>query len=174
MDRKGDDLFNIVISFFMNNPNEIQGAQLYSLIVVRVLMGWYFLYEGIIKLLNPNWSSYGFLKSSQGWLTNVFVSWADNPAAVGAINFMNVWGLIAIGLGLITGTLSRMASLSGAVLVSLYYLSYPPLIGAEQAMLTENVMWVDKNLIFIGILVVLYLFPTGHIVGLDRIMFNRK
>jgi len=158
----------------MNNPNQIRGAQLYSLLVVRVLIGWYFLYQGVIKLLNPNWSAYGFLKSAQGWFADGFSALADNPAVVDVINFMNVWGLVAIGLGLITGALSRVASLSGAVLVSLYYLSHPPLIGAEQALLTENVLWVDKNLIFIAILVVLYLFPTGHIVGLDRLMFHRK
>jgi len=40
----------------MNKPNQIRGAQLYSLLVVRVLIGWYFLYQGVIKLLNPNFS----------------------------------------------------------------------------------------------------------------------
>lgn len=158
----------------MNNPNQIRGAQLYSLLVVRVLIGWYFLYQGVIKLLNPNWSSYGFLKSAEGWFADGFSTLADNPVVVDVINEMNIWGLIAIGLGLITGALSRVASLSGVVLVSLYYLSHPPLIGVHQALLTENVLWVDKNLIFIAILVVLYLFPTGHIVGLDRLLFHRK
>ena len=33
--------------------------QLTVLVVLRILIGWHLLYEGIAKLLNPNWSSAG-------------------------------------------------------------------------------------------------------------------
>lgn len=157
---------------FMSHTHHLQGAQLYSLIVVRVLMGWYFLYEGMIKLLNPGWSSYGFLISSEGWLADVFKNLAMNPSTVEIINFLNIWGLIAIGTGLMLGLLSRIASLSGALLVLLYYLSHPPLIESSQTMMNGHALWVDRNLIFISVLVVLSLFPTSHIIGIDRLLFK--
>jgi len=154
---------------------QIQGIQLYSIVTVRVLLGWYFLYEGIVKLLTPNWSAFGFLKSSQGIFSSFFIDLADKPIAVDVINQLNIWGLIAIGLGLILGALSRLASISGAVLVLMYYLSNPPFIGAQQLVYsTEHTLWVDKNLIFVGILLIMYAFPTSHIIGVDRVLFNKK
>ncbi|NCQ12288.1 MAG: DoxX family membrane protein, partial [Bacteroidetes bacterium] len=91
--------------------------QLLFLVVARVLMGWYCLYEGVVKLLNPNWSSFAFLNDSQGWLAGIFKEMASNPGLVSVIDFMNVWGLIAIGLGLMLGILTRIATLSGIVLI---------------------------------------------------------
>ena len=35
--------------------------QLSILVILRVLVGWHFLYEGIAKMMNPNWSSVAFL-----------------------------------------------------------------------------------------------------------------
>ena len=31
--------------------------QFYGLVVLRVLIGWHFLYEGVSKLINPYWRS---------------------------------------------------------------------------------------------------------------------
>ena len=33
------------------------GSQLNGLVLLRVLIGWHFLYEGVSKLINPYWSS---------------------------------------------------------------------------------------------------------------------
>ena len=46
-----------------------------------------------------------------------------------AVDFLNTWGLIAIGLGLILGLFTRAAAISGAILLFVYYLNNPPLIG---------------------------------------------
>jgi thiosulfate dehydrogenase [quinone] large subunit len=159
----------------MDYTNQTKGLQLYSLVAVRIFLGWYFLYEGVIKIFTPGWSAYGFLKSSQGPLRKLFIDLADHSAALVVINHLNIWGLIAIGLGLILGVLTRVASVSGAILVLLYYLSHPPIIDAHQlAISTEHTMWVDKNLIFMAILMVMYAFPTGRIIGVDRFLFNKR
>lgn len=159
----------------MNKSLQPNKLQLYSLVVVRVLLGWYFLYEGLVKLLNPNWSAIGFLKSSEGFLKNLFINMADNPTTLDIVNFLNVWGLIAIGLGLITGTFARLAAAFGALLVSLYYLAHPPTIEAQQLLFgSEQALWVDKNLIFTFLLIVLYAIPTSHVIGIDRLIFNKK
>jgi thiosulfate dehydrogenase [quinone] large subunit len=150
-------------------------AQLTVLVVARVLIGWYCLYEGVSKLMNPNWSSFAFLIDSKGWFAGIFQSMASSSALLNVIDFMNVWGLIAIGLGLILGLLTQVATVSGIVLIGLYWLSHPALINVKYMLAgTDNTMWVDKNLIFIFLLVILLVFPTGKEIGIDRILFNRK
>lgn len=165
---------NIQLTNIMNNPASLSAMQLYAMVALRVLTGWYFLYQGIVKLLNPAWSALAFLKSTEGILSPAFQVLADNPMGLELVNFLNVWGLIAIGLGLITGTLARAASLSGALLVFLYYLAHPPTIEAQLMPGAEQALWVDKNLIFAMLLLVLYTLPTSHIIGLDRLIFNKS
>ena len=71
------------------------------------------------------------------------------------------------------GGLTRWAAIGGMVLLGFYYLSHPAIIGVRYAMPTEgSYLFVNKNLIELLALAVLYAFPTGHIVGLDR-LFKR-
>lgn len=148
--------------------------QLWTLVILRVAIGWHFLYEGIIKLLNPNWSSVGYLMDSKGWFSGIFQSIAGNPDMLQVADFLNVWGMILIGAGLILGLFSRLASYGGIVLLALYYLSHPPLINAVYAIPSEgSYMLVNKNLIELITLVVLTMFPTSGIVGLDRFIFRK-
>lgn len=43
-----------------------------SVALLGILIGWYFLYEGIIKIYNPDWTSVGHLASAQGPLKPLF------------------------------------------------------------------------------------------------------
>ncbi len=115
----------------MSNPTSLSAFQLYTLVGLCVLTGWYFLYEGIIKLFSPGWITFGFLMSTEGIFSNFFHSLAENLTPLEPVNFFNGWGLITIDIGLITVTLSRIASLSGALLVFLYYLAHPSTIEAQ-------------------------------------------
>ena len=74
--------------------------QLFWLVALRVLIGWHFLYEGLVKVVNPNWSSAGYLMDSQGFFSGFFQSLATNQSVLSVVDFMNMWGLVAIGLGL--------------------------------------------------------------------------
>lgn len=154
--------------------SEYSTSQLSLLVILRIVIGWHFLYEGVTKILNPNWSSLGFLLDSKGLFAGMFQAMASNSDVVGVIDFLNVWGLTAIGLGLITGFLTQIATLSGMVLMAFYYLSHPPIIGAEYAIPSEgSYLWVNKNLIEFFALWVLFLFPSGNRVGLDRLVFKK-
>src|SRR5690554_3787443 len=146
----------------MNGIKKLCGLQLYSLVTGRVLMGWYFLYEGVVKLFNPNWTSYGFLKSAQGPLQGVFQNMAEHPALLNAIDFLNIWGLILIGLSLMLGLFSRWGAIAGMLLVLLYYFAHPPIITAQQLVIDlDHAVWVDRNLIFVALLAILYAFPPA-------------
>jgi thiosulfate dehydrogenase [quinone] large subunit len=143
--------------------------QVSALVIVRVLIGWHLLYEGLVKVINPNWSAASFLNAAQGPLANLFKSMASNSSVLDVINFCNQWGLVLIGLSLILGLLSRWACIGGMALLSMYYLSNPPLIGLDIAGMAEgSYLLVNKNLIELFTLLILFFFPTGHRVGLDR------
>ncbi|MDA3927849.1 MAG: DoxX family membrane protein [Prolixibacteraceae bacterium] len=149
--------------------------QLFTLVAVRILIGWYCLYEGVVKIMNPNWSSFAFLNDSQGWFAPIFKQLASNSVLLSVVDFMNVWGLVAIGFGLILGVLTRIATVSGIVLIGLYCLSHPTLIEANYMLpSSETAMWIGKNVIFVFLLLVLLAFPTGKIVGVDRLLFKKK
>ena len=142
--------------------------QRYVLVALRVLIGWHIFYEGFSKLLIPNWSSIGFLSESK-WILSGFSNWIiSNPGVLNAVDFLNTWGLIAIGLGLILGIFTKAAAISGAILLFIYYLNNPPLIGLEYSVPTEgSYLIVSKTLIEAIALVVLAVFPSGLFTGLD-------
>ena len=149
--------------------------QKFVLLTLRILIGWHILYEGISKLLIPNWSSAGFLSESK-WILSGFSSWiVSNTGILHIVDFLNTWGLIAIGLGLIVGLFTRIAAISGAILLMLYYLNNPPLIGLEYSIPTEgNYLVVSKTLIEAVSLLVLAIFPTGLFAGLDSMVSEFK
>ena len=149
--------------------------QFWALVVLRVAIGWHFLYEGVSKLLNPDWSSLGYLMDSKGLFEGMFHAIAGNAAVLNVMDFLNVWGLVLIGAGLILGLFTRIAAIAGIVLLGFYYLSHPAIIGVSYAIPSEgNYLWVNKNLIELLTLWVLILFPTWKTVGLDRFIFNKK
>jgi len=149
-------------------------AQLSWLVILRVAIGWHFLYEGLVKLMNPNWSSVGFLLDSRGFLESFFHSLTTNPSTVGIIDQLNIWGLILIGLGLILGFLARPACIFGIVLLTVFYLSHPPFVGLRYAVPSEgSYLIVNKNLIELIALAVLFVFPSSKYIGIDRFIFKR-
>jgi len=149
-------------------------AQLSWLVILRVAIGWHFLYEGLVKLMNPNWSSVGFLLDSRGFLESFFHSLTTNPSTVNIIDQLNIWGLILIGLGLILGFLARPACIFGIVLLAAFYLSHPPFVGLRYAVPSEgSYLIVNKNLIELIALAVLFVFPSSKYIGIDRFIFKR-
>jgi thiosulfate dehydrogenase [quinone] large subunit len=149
--------------------------QVTALVALRMLIGWHFFYEGLAKLLNPYWTSAGYLAESKWWFADLFISLAANPGALGVVDFLNSWGLIAIGLGLLFGCLTRAATIAGIVLLALYYIAAPPFVGYAYGMPAEgSYLIVNKVLVELAALVLLLAFPGGEIVGLDRLIFWKR
>jgi thiosulfate dehydrogenase [quinone] large subunit len=110
---------------------------------------------------------------SQGLFAGLFYKMAATPSVLDIVDVMNVWGLILVGLALLLGVFTRLALVGGIVLLGLYYLSHPALIGVKYAMPTEgSYLWVNKNLIEIFAMAVLLAFPTGRFLGLDRLIWK--
>jgi uncharacterized membrane protein YphA (DoxX/SURF4 family) len=142
---------------------------LLALVAMRVLIGWHLLYEGLVKLVSPEWSSAGYLSSSRWILSDLFHWMASNPSVLEAVDFLNIWGLILIGLGLVLGLFSRLSAAGGALLLILYYVAHPPFAQLDFGMPVEgSYLIVNKTLVESLALVALAVFPTGEYLGLDR------
>ena len=145
------------------------------LVLLRLAIGWHFLYEGLVKIFNPDWTPFGFLMDSKGMFAFIFHWMASTPKVLAAVDLLNEWGLTLIGLGLILGIFTRIATWAGMLLLAFYYISHPPLITLSYALPSEGSYFiVDKVLIEFIALGVLSVFPTGRIMGFDRIIFKNK
>ena len=150
-------------------------APTWLLTIVRILIGWQFLYEGIIKAVNPSWSAGPFLLESTWWFSGIFKSLALHPFSLAIVDFLNVWGLIFIGIGLFFGLFTRIASVSGALLLLLYYLARPPFTGLMEGSPTDgSYIWVNKNLIEMFVLILLARIPTSWMFSFDNLFKMQK
>lgn len=138
-----------------------------TMLVLRVAMGWLFLYAGLAKILNPQWTAAGYLKGAKT-LTGLY-GWFSAPQNIGWVNFLNEWGLALIGLALIFGALTRYAAWAGIAMMALYYLPVLnfPYVGA-------NSYLVDEHVIYILVLLILAFGRAGNYWGLDKFFRFRR
>lgn len=147
-------------------------GQAWSLILLRLFIGWHFLYEGIIKLYNPSWTAKGYLLSAQGPFSDVFI-WLAGDSTILAVDMLNIIVLTSVGILLILGLYTRISALAGMGLLFLYYLSHPAFPGLPQGP-TEGSYWlINKNLIEMIALFVLFHFSTSHIFGINKFFKKR-
>lgn len=142
--------------------------------ILRAAIGWHFLYEGAIKLFAENWSAESFLNNTYGFLSGFYHWLAASPGRMVMVDFLNIWGLILIGLALFIGLFSRWAAISGALLLLLYYFAYPPfgiaLLGGDGTTYVINQLFIET-----AILVFLFFYKErGY--GIDNLtgIFKKK
>ena len=139
-----------------------------ALTAIRMLVGWHFLYEGISKLTMGSWSSYAYLMESKWFLSGFFHWIIAHPIALGITDFLNIWGLILIGLGLFVGLFTRAASISGIILLLMYYIANPPFIETSTPVPGQFFI-INMNLIEAGILLVFALVRNDYLWSIDRL-----
>jgi len=145
------------------------------LVALRFLIGWHLLYEGIVKVINPQWSSYAFLEGSQGIFAGIADWIISSQGILSVVDSLNAWGLIAIGLALVLGLFTRPAAFAGAALLGLYYLFNPPFIGmAPTVPMQGNYLIVNQTLIEAVTLLLIAVSPGARLFGLDVLLADRK
>ena len=87
--------------------------------VLNLVVGWHLLYEGLAKVLDSSWTSAGYLVNATGPLAGLFQRIADSPVLLQTTDILNMVGLTAIGLCIMTGVLTRFAAVTGAILIGL-------------------------------------------------------
>jgi len=141
------------------------------LLGLRLAVGWHFLYEGLAKLLIPGWTSAPYLLFSHGIFSGFFHWLGSSPGLIRAVDILNIWGLILIGLALILGCFCRVASASGIVLLALYYFAHPPFIQSDfRIPLEGHYLLIDKNIVEALALLVFLVLPSGQLWGLGRLL----
>lgn len=147
----------------------------YLLTGLRILIGWHFLYEGIAKLITPGWSAQSYLLGSRWFFADIFHQMASFPGVMEVVDFLNVWGLIFIGISLFTGLLVRWSSVAGSILLLFYFVAYPPIPGYSFGTVTEgSYLWVNKTLIEFFVLLVFVFLPAESFFGADRLIKRWK
>jgi thiosulfate dehydrogenase [quinone] large subunit len=142
-----------------------------AITVLRVVVGWHFLYEGLAKLTSPSWSAAGYLKQARGPFADMFKGLASQPNLLANADLITMWGLTIVGLLLILGLFTRLASLAGIGFILLFYLCNPPFIGYFYSIPTEgSYLIVNKNLVELCALAVIFTTGSGRFAGLDRIV----
>jgi thiosulfate dehydrogenase (quinone) large subunit len=162
--------------------DRLSSFQQVSLIALRTVIGWHFLYEAYYKIVSPAWSpsggpltpwtSAGYLKGASGPLAKVFqrliaagaTAWIDRSVKL---------ALLLIGLSLLLGLFTRVGSLGALFFLSLFYLLYVPTLGVPQPNAEGTYLIVNKTLIEAIAVIVLLAFDTGKIAGLD-LLWRRK
>lgn len=146
-----------------------------SLVALRTLVGWHFLYEGFVKLLQPAWgrdghplqawSSAGYLSSATGPFAGFFHRLGSAPW-IGTLDLAIAILLVAIGISLLIGFFTQAGCVGAMALLALFYVSAIPL-GLPEPRTEGTYLIVNKNLIELASVAVLFMFRTGRIAGLD-------
>lgn len=145
----------------------IGAVQQALLVLLRVLIGWHFLYEGYVKLAAKAWSAGPYLAQAQGPLAGWFHYMGQNAKLLHVVNLMNAYGLTVVGACLILGLATPIACIGAILLLAMYYLASPPWIAVLPRVTEGNYLLVDKNLVELAAVAVLLAFGTGRMVGLD-------
>lgn len=154
-----------------------------SLILIRTVIGWHFLYEGVYKLLLPGWSregarlaawsAKGYLRASSGPFAPMLHRLGDSSAGPWIDTLMPV-ALLVVGLSLMLGLFTQLGCIGAIGLLTMFYISMPPTSGMQEPGAEGTYLIVNKNLIELFTVVTLLAFRTGRIAGLDQLMSWRR
>lgn len=137
--------------------------------LLRISIGFVFLWAFLDKLLGLGFATLserawvvggspttGYLaNATEGPFANLFQSLAGNPL----IDYLFMFGLLGVGLAFVLGIALRFASLAGATMMVLMYLSVVP---------PENNPIVDEHIIYALVLLILAELKAGEQMGFSK------
>jgi len=158
------------------DPASLNRTQQWSLVLLRTLVGWHFLYEGFVKLWLPAWSrdgvplaawsAAGYLKAASGPFAGLFQGIADS-GALRVLDTLIPIVLLVVGVSLTLGLFTRLGAWGALLLLALFYLAQVPTAGVHQPGAEGAYLLVSKNLVEAAAVLVLLVFSTEKIAGLD-------
>jgi len=151
----------------MHTHSKFTSAQTTGLVLLRLLIGWHFLYEGVIKIYSPSWTAKGYLLSAS-FMQPLF-RWMAGASIVPVIDYLNIAALLIVGISLLVGFKTTWSSIIGIGLLLMYFLAHPPFPGLPQGPSEGSYWLVNKNLIEAAALFVIMLFPTETAFGIERL-----
>ena len=143
--------------------------------VVRITAGTMFLTAGIEKALGGGFNAAGFLKGATAGTPylataaekvvynpthDLWVSLAGNATLMPFVNWLVVFGEIAIGAALMLGLFTRFAAIAGALMMGLFYLA---LWDLSHGVVNEQLL-LGVTTLFLGVI------GAGRYYGVDSIL----
>lgn len=129
----------------------------YWLVFLRVLVGWWFLHAGLNKFATPGPFSAAWFLETRGTLVSPVLNAVAGGATEAAVNIVIPVGEVLIGLGVLFGCLTRLASFSGAFVMFFFYFG--------------NEAWrrgfVNGDLLGLLMFLTVIVFGAGRVWGLD-------
>ncbi len=130
--------------------------------LLRISLGWVFLYAASHQVFVPGWSAAGFLehtKTFHGLFSNF-----TGPVIAPVVSFLVAYGHLLIGLSLVFGLMVRVSSVFGILLMLLYWMAHMdfPYIS------DHNNFIIDFHIVDALVLGLLIVKHAGHVWGLDR------
>lgn len=121
----------------------------FSLLLLRLVIGGRFLLAGLGKMLVPGWSSADFLKDSTGVFAPFFSNFSGNQT----IDVLVIWGEFLGGLALIFGLGTRLASIGLALLMLMIYLANFPSgeLISEEGLIDEHIVMIAALIAIVGL-----------------------
>ncbi len=137
------------------------------IILIRIAVGWYFLYQGIIAILNSSWSILPYIKDAHTFTG--FYSYLAHSTLLPYLSYSIKGLFIIIGALLILGIFVRIASLLGALLMLFFYF---PLLHFPYVSGTFYI--IDEHAVMILLLLYLGAIRAGEFFGLGSMFrFSR-
>ncbi|MBZ0163795.1 MAG: DoxX family membrane protein [Notoacmeibacter sp.] len=131
------------------------------LFLLRLSLGWIFLFAASHQVFVPGWSVAGFLEHTKTF--HGLFSMFTGPVIAPIISFLVSWGHLLIGLSLITGLAVRVSATFGILLMLLYWMAHMdfPYIS------DKNNFIIDFHIVDALVLALLIVRQAGQIWGLD-------
>lgn len=130
------------------------------IVLMRLSIGWVFLYAGINQVPDPNWSAAGFLSGAKTF--PAFYNMVATPPLLPIANAVIPWLHLLIGLAVISGLFFRLAASGATALFILYYLPRLdfPMVGPHEYI-------VEYHLVYAMLTIYLIAIGAGRVFGLD-------
>lgn len=141
----------------------------YSLLAMRVSIGWIMFQAGITKLLDPTWTAAGYLNNVPAGnpLTGLWTMMAGVPM----VDMFVTWGLLLTGVGILLGAFFRWSSFWAAVMMLTFWASSLK-GGILQGLPVAHGWVIDSHLVYVMLLFGLAAFGAGRILGVDQYLEN--
>lgn len=91
----------------------------YASVALRLSLGWFMLFDGVLNALNPNFTAAKFLAGAKTFPG--FYAWFATPANLVWVDPFNLAAIILIGVAFILGVFIRPAAWAGVAMMVIYY-----------------------------------------------------
>jgi thiosulfate dehydrogenase [quinone] large subunit len=134
-------------------------------LLLRVSMGWIFIWSGFDKLIT-DFSASGYLvNATSGPFKDLFVRMGESQTALNVVDPLVVWGQILIGFSLLLGIFTRFGLLMAGTQMFLFYLA---------TLWPANNPFLDEHIVYLWVFGLLGALGAGRILGLDALIENIK